>query len=551
MLTIEIELLTGRYAATAHNDRRSAEWPPHPARFFSALVAAYYDNDSPDPAEREALTWLESQAPPALDVDLSPTMQRGHRNVMDLFVPVNDITLFGDPEKGLRAARERHAYLSNNGNTPDSKRELKKAGQAVLKEEKKLEELLDRLQVADPNPSKAWLDLATALLPDRRTRQVRTFPVVVPERSTFAFIWEVDPPASIRSALDPLCSRVTRLGHSSSLVRCALTAEPRTPTLIPDEFGTEVLRTVGAGQLERLEKEFQRHRAVESRTLPARPQRYGAPRSPRPEFAAGVFSDEWIIFERLDGGRPMASRTTEITRAMRAALIEQHGSETLPGWLSGHASDGRPVEHPHVAFITLPFIGHRHADGSVKACAIVLPRNLPKTERLQLLRLVANWEESRGEDGVLELGGTDLHPVRFRRVTLAESHTARPATWCRAATRFITATPIALDRNPGDLRSNRNGKARKAALQAQESIMRACEYIGLPRPVSVEVSLAPLLSGAQSVREYRPWPNQPGRMPRVRVHADIQFGEPVQGPVILGAGRYFGLGLCLPADGEV
>lgn len=33
---------------------------------------------------------------------------------------------------------------------------------------------------------------------------------------------------------------------------------------------------------------------------------------------------------------------------------------------------------------------------------------------------------------------------------------------------------------------------------------------------------------------------------RPLVHAVIKFGEDVQGPVILGAGRFFGLGLCLP-----
>ena len=59
MLTIEVELLAGRYAATEHNDRSRAEWPPHPARFFSALVAALHDRDPADPAEREALLWLE------------------------------------------------------------------------------------------------------------------------------------------------------------------------------------------------------------------------------------------------------------------------------------------------------------------------------------------------------------------------------------------------------------------------------------------------------------------------------------------------------------
>ena len=66
------------------------------------------------------------------------------------------------------------------------------------------------------------------------------------------------------------------------------------------------------------------------------------------------------------------------------------------------------------------------------------------------------------------------------------------------------------------------------------------------RPCAVEVSLAPLLPGAQHVREFLPWPGRAGRAPRVRVHADIRFESPVTGPLLLGAGRYFGLGLCLP-----
>ena len=40
MLAIRIDLLAERYTATEFNDRNRAEWPPHPGRLFSALVAA-------------------------------------------------------------------------------------------------------------------------------------------------------------------------------------------------------------------------------------------------------------------------------------------------------------------------------------------------------------------------------------------------------------------------------------------------------------------------------------------------------------------------------
>jgi CRISPR-associated protein Csb2 len=547
MLAIEIELLAGRYAATAYNNRRRAEWPPHPARFFSALVSALHDRDTPDADERAALLWLERQPAPALAVDLEHEVAR--RRVLDLFVPVNDLTLVGDPERALREAR---AYVASiAGQDSAIAREQKNAEKSVAKEEKKLAAVLAGLHSPDPQVSQKAMAVAAAILPAQRTRQVRTFPVVIPARPVFTFTWSNSDDSAVRAALDRLCSRVARLGHSSSLVRCRITNEMVEPTLVPSADGEYVLRTIGPGQLERLEHEFSRHLGVESRVLPAIPQAYAPPRSARIESVRSAFSDEWIIFERIDGGHPMSSRTTVITRALRAALIEQHGSETLPAVISGHSADGLPVDHTHVAFIALPFVGQRYADGSLKGLAVVIPRGITRIHRQQLLQLIAWWERDRSNGGVVELGGTALNPVRFRREAAASQWTTRALTWCRPSRRFITATPIALDRNPGDLRSNRLAKAHKAAREAQETVSRACEFIGLPRPASVEISLVPLLAGAQPTHDFRNWPLQPGRHPRVHVHADIRFAELVRGPVILGAGRYFGLGLCLPVDEEV
>jgi CRISPR-associated protein Csb2 len=113
MLAIEVELLTGRYAAMAHDDRRRAEWPPHPARFFSALVAALHDNDPPDTIERDALLWLEKQDAPALDVDTGIGEELGRRDVHDVWVPVNDITVVGELEKLGRELEEADRDLTS------------------------------------------------------------------------------------------------------------------------------------------------------------------------------------------------------------------------------------------------------------------------------------------------------------------------------------------------------------------------------------------------------------------------------------------------------
>jgi CRISPR-associated protein Csb2 len=532
MLGIEIELLTGRYAATAHNDRGRAEWPPHPARFFSALVAALHDHYPVDQTEETALLWLEQQGAPSLRVD--PESKVGRRQVQDVYVPVNDVTLGGDED-----IRKAEAKLGE-ATTPAAKRKAEAALARVKQQAIAIEE----------SPSDKALKTTIALMPERRTRQMRTFPVVLPETPTFAFLWPIADPSPHRAALERLCARVTRLGHSSSLVRSIVVDHDLTPTLVPSDDGDVVLRVVGPGQLARLDRAFEHHQGVQSRVLPARPQRYGfasraAALSPK---AQSVFSTDWVLFERVGGSRPLASRATDLARALRGALLELCGNQNLPPTLSGHA-EGSPAVQPHVAFVPLPFVGNEHADGALMGCALVLPRELAENDREVLLRIVAKWEKERSDQqGKLTLAGGTLPSFIVRRVDVSAKAALDPTRWCRVSTRFLTATPIALDRNPGNLRSNQDGTARKAAVEAQQNISDACLRVVGAHPSSVEVSLAPLIPGAQHVRDYPPWPGRPGRTPRVRVHADIRFDVPVRGPLLLGAGRYFGLGLCLPVE---
>ena len=493
-----------------------------------------------------------------------------------VYVPVNDLTLGGDqkirdeslklnaPKANVEAAHARvvdaRAQLSAATSLNESKAAEKlvaRQEKQLAKEQEKLAKAVGRLatfataQIAiDPEPSADALKTANALLPERRTRQARTFPVIIPETPTFAFLWPDADPSAHRAALDRLCARVTRLGHSSSLVRCIVVGRELTPTLVPGDDGDTVLRVVGPGQLDRLDRAFSHHQGVQSRVLPARPQRYRSAAEVAAPMAStrSVFSADWIVFERVGGSRPLASRSTDLARALRAALLEQHGDKSLPPTLSGHAETG-PTEQPHIAFVPLPFVGHEHADGGLMGAALVLPRELPSGDREVLHRLVAKWEKERSDGrGNLTLAAGTLPPFLVRRVEVSAKSSLDPRRWCRASKRFMTATPIALDKNPGNLRSNQHGTARKAALEAQQSISEACLRLVGVRPASVEVSFAPLLPGAQHVRHFLPWPGRPGRAPRVRVHADILFDEPVGGPLLLGAGRYFGLGLCLPVE---
>ncbi|HMO85542.1 MAG TPA: hypothetical protein PKC18_11555, partial [Lacipirellulaceae bacterium] len=45
------------------------------------------------------------------------------------------------------------------------------------------------------------------------------------------------------------------------------------------------------------------------------------------------------------------------------------------------------------------------------------------------------------------------------------------------------------------------------------------------------------------------YPNKGGNGPRPQLHVYLRFAEPVVGPVLLGAGRFLGYGLCMPLAG--
>lgn len=559
MLTMRVELLTGRYVATAYNDRRTAEWPPHPARLFSALVATWANADEPDAAERTALEWLERAGAPLIRASTC-----AERDVMTHYVPVNDTTVLPDlslararlleceheVEKVLVAVSATEAV---GGNTAALARKLERARKKSDAQRQKLRERTASA-VAVGRRTDAGVKAAEGLLPGGRLRQPRHFPSVTPEVPVVELTWSADPPPEVRAALAGLGSRVIRLGHSSSLVNCAVVERAGgDANWCPDEDGQELLRVPLPGQLERLEAAFELHGEIEPRVLPCRFERYrhGAPGMTSEPAPRPVLGDDWIVFRRAGGPAFHATRAVDVAYAVRGALLS-FADDPPPETISGHREDGSPARRPHVAVIPLPFVGHEHADGRLLGVAIVLPRNLPPSDRQAVLRAVGRWEEaSRLEDEEtpivpVQLGAAGV--LELERIAWGEAGLSglRSSTWCRPSKVWMSATPVALDRNPGHLRARDPVKAAAAHREAEGVIAHACQNIGLPEPVAVTVLPSITMPGVTKAQQFPPFPPRDGGPRRVKVHVRVEFPVAVCGPLILGAGRYFGLGLMRP-----
>ena len=115
----------------------------------------------------------------------------------------------------------------------------------------------------------------------------------------------------------------------------------------------------------------------------------------------------------------------------------------------------------------------------------------------------------------------------------------RAEAWTEVSRSWASVTPVVLDRH-----FDGKGKWEKAA----EGVKDACERVGLPRPEDVMLHPVSRMEGAPHSRDFPPIKRKSdgGRMHHC--HAVILFSEPVIGPLIVGAGRFKGYGLCRPMD---
>ena len=103
-LRIAVRFHEGRYHGHADRFRGVDGWPPSPGRLFQALVAAAARGARLLDDDRRALCWLEQLDPPRI---AAPPVLRGQS--VKLFVPNNDLdAVGGDPERVSEIRTEKH-----------------------------------------------------------------------------------------------------------------------------------------------------------------------------------------------------------------------------------------------------------------------------------------------------------------------------------------------------------------------------------------------------------------------------------------------------------
>lgn len=528
MIAFGIRYLNGFVAAAEPDDRDCVEWPPHPGRIFMALAAAHFQTGA-DPEERKALLWLE-----ALERDGEPVapcivaQEAIPRSVVTHYVPIND------HNAGYKVKNKKVVVFPEIGQTGV-----------------------------------------------RRERQDRTFASAWLKNDTVFLVWpEADPDDSVRSALEGLCAKVTRIGHSSSLVQMwiARSEEAGEPNWIPDEDRAEIrLRLAPCGTLEYLERRYngaavetfavlkvtavddsdkKAQRAARKRLKEEfsdgsppqlRPQLsmyqgYARPAPPDASYRApgSVFSPHLIVLriDAEDGPYRHLDLSCVLTVAQRwrEALLSHSNdlSTSVRTVLSGHDVDGVPLEGPHLAFVPIAFVGREHADGHLLGMGVSLPDGLSRNDRRGVLQAMDRVRRLKlGRLGIWRVEA--VNEARPPWNLLPKAWTAHP----EGATQWSTVTPVVYDRHP---------KTKDKGVYQEEvatMIRQCCTRIGLPPPREVIITPVSLYLGTPPAHDF-PRLRRKDNSLRRHTHAIIVFDQAVRGPILLGAGRYRGYGLCRP-----
>lgn len=498
---LEVEFLTGVSVAAKPHRRNEAEWPPHPDRLFQALTAAWGRSEEPAAEERAALEWLEALPSDSFSI-LGPRPR--FRSVAPVFVPPNDMQTSG------------------------------KAGSPI------------------PRNVATAVTVIPAL---RRNRQERFFPAAIPaaERPIVYYRWKLtdEQVAAFNQhypALTRLAREVVYLGHSHSPVRVAVrknVSDLQSESSDTVVYDGQDFRMPYPGRLAHLQAQYDRAMETNkiSRPLPSLNVVTLESMSRESEPTTIFDGHGSIVLADRGGFVPTLAAFPAAAKRLRDALL-RHGSGDERPLLSGRSADRRPADEAHVALFPLADVGWRYSSGHLLGLGVVFPRTATESDRAPAWARLATFLQadrehgarlSFGEPGTWHLG-LEANPTR---------HSLRIERYFGPARRWATVLPMVLDRYP----KPRPGKS------VEDLVRQACLYIGLPdhvvRSMVVSVHQSSAVTGAPSVREVsRSLASDSPYRGRPLAHAVLEFQRDVRGPMLIGAGRFQGLGLCLPLTVE-
>ena len=248
--------------------------------------------------------------------------------------------------------------------------------------------------------------------------------------------------------------------------------------------------------------------------------------APRPRPLQPGPTVHGVLYALVSKVSAPVTATVEIAERFRRKLMGIHRAivgdpARVSQRFSGKSEDGKPLSgHRHVYILPLDRDGDGRLDHLIVACRASLDR----TEQLALDRARSLWQPD---------GRPDLQLVPLRWGTCADLFPP--------ARRLASATPFVPPRH------HRKGRGSLAEWLVTE-VRREAVHHGLPVPS--QVTPVPRLRThlGRQIRWLEFRRSRKGEQPRMGYGFELEFAEPVTGPIALGYGCHFGLGQFVPVE---
>lgn len=508
-LLIAVRFHDGRYHG-------AGPWPPAPARLFQALVAAAARGATLDEMDIDALKWLERRDAPLI-VAPPARVTKGYSN----YVPNNDL----DAVDG----------------------DVRRIG-----------------KIKAPKLIKAMLFHPAAKV---------------------LYLWQLDDAEGHAVRICAIANRLYQLGRGVDMAFAtaeimdadraeACLAEYRGAIYRPCTSGSgSALSCPQSGSLQSLVDRYKATgerftyvpapAASKGKKQPARVQTFTQP--PKPRFRQVVYDSPpvQLLFELRARTRTedfFAWPLDDIVRLVET--VRDGAAETLAAALPERTACiervfiGRGATEAdkasRIRIIPLPSIGHVHAERSIRRLLVEVPPDCPLDPR-DIAWAFTAWTPHDRDTG--ELSGWQLVEIDEHA---GERYAKMPGHYgiggSEAFRRWRTITPAALPEraarrriDPARIREEAKTGSERALEEASAAaaVRDALRHVGITTPAhAIRVQREPFeAKGARAeafarttrFSKYRLW------------HVDIALAAPVSGPLVIGDGRYLGLGIMAPA----
>lgn len=502
---ITVRLHDGRYHGTG-------DWPPAPARLFQALVAGAARGNVLSGEDSVTLSWLEQLPPPEI---IGPRTRRGQR--LKSYVPNND--------------------LDSVGGDPDRIGEIRTSTKII---------------------------------------QAYIFDAEIP----FLYAWRFEPSDEASRRADEICALAERLYQLGRGVDMAwawgeVLDDPALENRLARHGGALYHPTQGSegasldcpipGSLESLRVRFAANGRRFSRVGEEKEVQVLFSQAPKPRFRIIRYNSpparQLLDLRSTTGDSPFDPcplvRVSELTLSIRDKAVERL-TETLPQRTAEikRILIGRDATEAdkaaRVRIVPLPSTGHHHVDRSIRRVLVEVPSNCPigaDDIAWAFSGLVVKTGEVDQETGEIT-GEARLVPAGERTMLThyGMDTDERHRQWRTVTPAALPETAARRRIDPRRLREETKSGHERAREQniAATTVLQALRHVGIDARVStIRVQREPFDAKGARAEAFAAGT----RFAKERLwHIEIVFAEPIAGPLLLGDGRYLGLGLLAPAQ---